>query len=724
MKEEKRSNIKKIIVLVLVIAAVVAATIGFLIFFNKTQANAIYEDRRDNQVHSAEKASTVVETTRNSIWPDLDSVEYMLQEYSFDTKESVYKVLKDIAESRQFPNTKILIVNSDADYFCSDGESGYFDDVDFLMKALDGKASTVGFVPHLGQNQSFLLSTKPVDIQTPLGHVEFIVYCADATVLAQQLHGSVYSDDSETLIIEENGSRIFATKKDSVFNGFNIFNELKNYSFTKEDAYESFISNVKAGKPDAVEFMAGNGQKYFISSSKHLDGWIVLEVVPSDSIGSKLAFFMNQTTMTLSFVFLFVIAVIIVAILLYIRGRNEKVRREKEEMANEALKKIAETEKAANEAKSDFLSNMSHDIRTPINGIMGMTTIALKDPSDTPRVTDCLHKIEGASSHLLSLVNDVLDMSRIERKKTVIAHEPIDVRTVAENCSAIVHGQLEDRALNFEMDIKEITHPYVIGDELHIRQILINIIGNSIKFTRDGGNIWFRVREIPLDDVTSTFQFEVEDTGIGMKPEFVKKVFEAFAQEEGGSRTTYKGTGLGMAISKQLSEMMGGTIEVESEYEKGSKFTLILPMTIDTAVHEEEKEEELEDLEGLHILMVEDNELNQEIAQELLEDAGATVEVADNGKIAVDAFSSHPAGTYDLILMDVMMPEMDGLEATRTIRALEREDAKTIPIIAMTANAFEEDKKKVLEAGMNAHLAKPIEMELVMRTISIYVHKK
>ena len=179
-----------------------------------------------------------------------------------------------------------------------------------------------------------------------------------------------------------------------------------------------------------------------------------------------------------------------------------------------------------------------------------------------------------------------------------------------------------------------------------------------------------------------------------------------------------------MAISKQLSEMMGGTIEVESEYEKGSKFTLVVPLTIDTSAHEEKQEESIEDMNGIHILMAEDNMLNQEIAQELLEDAGATVEVADNGKIAVDMFNSHPAGTYDVILMDVMMPEMDGLEATRTIRALEREDAKTIPIIAMTANAFEEDKKKVLDAGMNAHLAKPIEMELVLRTISIYVHKK
>ena len=724
MNDEKKGDIRKILIIILVVVAVAALAAGFRYNFQNIQNNAIYEDRKDIQIQSAEKAATIVDTTKNAVWPDLDAVEFALQEISLETEEDVFYAISSLAETRQFPNTRILLINEGADYYCSDGQIGYFDDVNFLFQAMDGHASAVGFIPHLGNLQSYLLFTKPVDILTPVGRIQFIVMCVDAEVLAQKLQTTNYSTDSETLIVEETGVRIFDTMSDSILAGHNIFTVLQDYTFTRGGSAEEFVRNVQNGKVDAQEFIAKNGQKYFISSGvKMEDDWIVLEIVPSEIIGSKLAFYMNQTLASLSGVFAVVILLVFAMVFLFLRGRKEKAKREKEELANEALKKIAESEKAANEAKSDFLSNMSHDIRTPINGIMGMTTIALKDPSDTPRVTDCLKKIEGASSHLLSLVNDVLDMSRIERKKTVIAHDPIDIRTVAENCSAIVHGQLEDRSLTFETELLDITHPHVIGDELHIRQILINIIGNSIKFTKDGGHIWFRVREIALDDTTSTYEFEVEDTGIGMKPEFVEKVFEAFAQEEGGSRTTYKGTGLGMAISKQLSEMMGGTIEVESEYEKGSKFTLVLPMTIDTTAREEEAEEVIESLDGLHILMAEDNLLNQEIAQELLEDAGATVEVADNGKIAVDTFRSAPPGTYDVILMDVMMPEMDGLEATRTIRALQREDAKTIPIIAMTANAFEEDKKKVLEAGMNAHLAKPIEMELVLRTISTYVHR-
>lgn len=724
MDNEKKSILRKIIIIVLIAAAVSVAAVAFLVSFRDLQDRAIYEDRKDILIHSAEKAATIVETAKNAVWPDLDTIEFALEEINFETEEDVISTIRSIAETRQFEDTRILLVNQNANYFCSDGAFGYFDDVDFLFKAIDGKASTVGFIPHLGTRQSYLLFTRPSNIKTPVGNIQFIVMCVDAKILADKLQATNYSEDSETLILDESGNRIFDTKKDSVLIGHNVLNELSQYTFTKEGTAEEFRNNAKNGVVDAQEFIAENGQKYFISCGIRMeDDWLILEVVPSDAIGSRLAFYMNQTMTSLGGVFGFVLVLTVIASLLYMRGRSEKARREKEQMANEALKRIAESEKAANEAKSDFLSNMSHDIRTPINGIMGMTTIALKDPSDTPRVTDCLQKIEGASSHLLSLVNDVLDMSRIERKKTVIAHEPIDIRTVAENCNAIVRGQLEDRSLSFDMELAGITHPFVIGDELHIRQILINIIGNAIKFTRDGGNIWFRVSEVPLDDMTSTYRFEVEDTGVGMKPEFVTKVFEAFAQEEGGSRTTYKGTGLGMAISKQLSEMMGGTIEVESEYEKGSKFTLVIPMTIDTTAREEEEAEPLENLEGLKILMAEDNLLNQEIAQELLEDEGAEVDVAENGIIAVDMFSSNPAGTYDLILMDIMMPEMDGLEATRTIRAMERTDAKTIPIIAMTANAFEEDKKKVLEAGMNAHLAKPIEMELVLRTISTYVNK-
>lgn len=383
----------------------------------------------------------------------------------------------------------------------------------------------------------------------------------------------------------------------------------------------------------------------------------------------------------------------------------EALEREKSRhRIEEALKRAEE----ANSAKTVFLSNMSHDIRTPINGIMGMLAIC-KQEEMSAKAHDCLGKIEGASRHLLSLINDILDMSRIESGKTKIAHEPINIMTVVDNCYSIISGQLLCRRLDFKVSYTEVKHASVFGDDLHLRQVFINILGNAIKFTPDGKSIAFDIREVRTDADTVEIEFKIADTGIGMSPEFQKHLFEAFSQEEGGNRTNYKGTGLGMAITKNLVEMMGGSIAVESVQGKGSTFTVRLPFDINHApVSAAKKESATPEIKGVRILLVEDNELNMEIAHTLLEEDGAVITEAANGKEAVAVFSDSKPGDFDIILMDVMMPEMNGLEATRAIRALKRPDAKSIPIIAMTANAFDEDKRATLEAGMNAHIAKPI----------------
>ena len=353
-----------------------------------------------------------------------------------------------------------------------------------------------------------------------------------------------------------------------------------------------------------------------------------------------------------------------------------------------------------------------------------MTEIAMKDENLSPKVEDCLNKISGASQHLLSLINDVLDMSRIESGKTKIMSEPMDVRVLVDNCSSIISGQLLNRKVDFIIEEIDIDYPHLFGDMLHLRQVMINIIGNAVKFTPDGGTIWFRIiQDVPRGDAVD-ITFEIEDTGMGMAPDFIPKIFEAFSQESEGSRTNYKGTGLGMAITKQFVDMMGGTINVESELEKGSKFTVTIPFKIDFDA-KDVKEEKVEnaDIDGVKILIVEDNALNLEIITELLEDEGAVISSVTDGKQAVEEFNSKPAGTYDLIFMDVMMPVMNGLDATRAIRALPREDAKNIPIIAMTANAFDEDIKATHEAGMNEHLTKPVVLEDVFKVLSKYYRK-
>jgi CheY-like chemotaxis protein len=364
---------------------------------------------------------------------------------------------------------------------------------------------------------------------------------------------------------------------------------------------------------------------------------------------------------------------------------------------------------------------MSHDIRTPINGIIGMTNIATKSLDDINKVEDCLGKISGAADHLLSLINDVLDMSHIESGKMEIVHQPLDIRTVIDNCVSIISGQLLSRHVTFQQNLGEFEHPWLLGDELHLRQVFINILGNAVKFTPDGGTITFQAEEVSSTETTAHYRFVFKDTGVGMSEEFQKKIFEAFSQEDNGSRTTYKGTGLGMAISKQFVDMMGGSIQVDSEQGKGSCFTVDLDFDIDPDRKEEVKETvDPIRLKGMKVLLVEDNELNIEIAQELLEDEGIEVTTAENGQIAVDTFTQNPPNTFDAILMDVMMPVMNGLDATRNIRASNHPEAKTIPIIAMTANAYVEDVNASLAAGMNEHIAKPIDFDRLFSVLNQY----
>ena len=399
--------------------------------------------------------------------------------------------------------------------------------------------------------------------------------------------------------------------------------------------------------------------------------------------------------------------------------RAEEEARDAEEARQLAEEATARAEQASR-AKSEFLSNMSHDIRTPINGIMGMTGIALNHLDDPGRVEDCLQKIDGSSKHLLSLVNDVLDMSRIEAGKVTANREPFDLRTMIDNCASIIHGQLVNRDVRLITDCNGVKHHRLIGDELHLRQIFINILGNSVKFTKDGDTITIRARELSAEGDRVLYRFELEDTGIGMSKEFLPKLFDSFSQEAGGSRTTYKGTGLGMAITKQLIELLDGRVEVWSELNVGTRFTIDMPFEINQQGEEDHTEhgERMVDLSGMTVLVAEDNEINMEIATMILEEAGVTVIQASNGRRAAEAFKASGVGEIDAILMDVMMPEMTGIEATVAIRAMDRPDAATVPIIAATANAYQEDIDRVLEAGMNRHLSKPLEIDKLLAVLS------
>jgi CheY-like chemotaxis protein len=353
-----------------------------------------------------------------------------------------------------------------------------------------------------------------------------------------------------------------------------------------------------------------------------------------------------------------------------------------------------------------------------------MTHIAIENKNDPERIDDCLHKINGAADHLLTLINDVLDMSAIESGKVVISHAPMDIRVIINNCISIISGQLMSRDLQLVNRCEEISHPYVFGDELHLRQVFINILGNAVKFTPDGGRIEFTAQETAYEDKKVSYRFTFTDTGIGISEEFQEKIFDEFSQEAKDGRSTYKGTGLGMAISRKFVELMGGTIRVKSKVGEGSCFTVELTMDTDEEYRLVAEKDSGTQLQGMKVLLVEDNELNMEIAEVILSEQGILVTKAVNGKEAVDKFAASKPGDFDAVLMDVMMPVMNGYDATRAIRNLEHPMAKTIPIIAMTANAYREDVEMAMEAGMNEHIAKPINIQLLLTVLDKYSTKE
>ena len=399
---------------------------------------------------------------------------------------------------------------------------------------------------------------------------------------------------------------------------------------------------------------------------------------------------------------------------------HRKQEQEKDEKYKAELLIAAKKAEAANEAKTEFLQRMSHDIRTPINGICGMVNMADHYADDMEKQKEYRTKVKEASNLLLELVNDVLDMSKFESGEIVLEEVPFNLSKIFREVFVVIEQIAAEQNIRIVWEKKEIIYRDLIGSPGYVKRVMMNILSNAVKYNRENGHIYLSCMEVPSEQPgMTTMEFICRDTGIGMTEEFQKHIFEPFAQEYTGSRTKFVGTGLGMAIARKLVEKMGGTITFESEKGVGTTFVIRVPFKIDPDAdkREEQKEVSEKSIKGLHILLAEDNELNMEIAEFMLQNEGADVTKAWNGQEAVELFRKSEPGEFDVILMDIMMPVMNGYEAAKTIRSLNREDAKTIPIIAMTANAFTEDRIKAKEAGMDEHVAKPVDMELLIKVI-------
>ncbi len=405
---------------------------------------------------------------------------------------------------------------------------------------------------------------------------------------------------------------------------------------------------------------------------------------------------------------------------------HRKQEQEKDEKYKAELLRAAKKAEAANEAKTEFLQRMSHDIRTPINGICGMINVADHYADNMEKQTECRAKIKKTSHLLLELINEVLDMSKLESDEVVLEEIPFNLNSISEEILGVIEHMATEQNIRIIWEEKEVTHWNLIGSPVHVKRILMNILSNAVKYNKENGYVYIGCREIPSKQTAmTTLEFVCRDTGIGMTEAFQKRIFEPFAQEHAGSRTKFAGTGLGMPITKKLVEKMGGTISFESKEGTGTTFVIRIPFRIDTDRKDRTETEEKTEtsIQGLHVLLTEDNELNMEIAEFVLQNEGAVVTKAWNGQKAVDIFRKSRPGEFDAILMDIMMPVMNGYEAAKMIRSLDREDAKVIPIIAMTANAFTEDKMRAKEAGMDEHIAKPVDGKLLVKVINELVKR-
>ena len=516
-----------------------------------------------------------------------------------------------------------------------------------------------------------------------------------------------YKQENDGTIVITNGNDIIASNDKKLIN-----TKAQNNPVVNE-----IRKSVKLGQFAVIQ----NGiKRYFTSLDKGRNYYIYMYAEDRDLV----------KTLTSNIGIALILYGIFVTILMTIKAKSnqqyELIQKQREEEYKKELEKSAREAKKANIAKTEFLQRMSHDIRTPINGIRGMVEVGDYYKDNLVKQAECRKKIWEASGFLLELINEVLDMGKLESEEVILEERSFNFFGLFKEIRMVIEKQAKERGIQIIVHKYRVIHENLIGSPLHVKRVVMNILTNAIKYNKDNGKIIMEFQEVQEDQDTVRIQFKCKDTGIGMSESFQKKIYEPFAQEKVGARTVYGGTGLGMPITKSLVEKMGGTISFESEQDVGTTFDIEIPFQIDHNKQcEEHKKKEVKEtsIKGVNVLLAEDNELNMEIAEFVMESARAKVIKAFNGKEALEIFKASEQGEIDVILMDVMMPVMDGLEATRYIRRSNKENARDIPIIAMTANAFTEDRRRVLEAGMNEHLAKPLESEVLIEMIAKYCGK-
>lgn len=727
---QKKINRKWKIVTIILSAVVFVlgtiAVIGYIYEFSQM----VYKERAYHLNETAAQITETVDVALDEQWALLQVMSVRYPSFdSLTTEECVSKIT--VMENKLGKDGLVFgIVDKDGKVFASNEDEKVFTLGGLKVDEINEKTLEI-LKPIEDSDIEYMAFIMKNEMPVTLGDGRVITHTAvfwEMDYYKKIFHNEAYGNENSIFIRGDDGVNIYSeSQKYDFLKGFNYMDIYPDVERVNGNTIEEIEENIQNDKSSVTAIkLLDEDVTYFITvQPMRNNNWDLVMVVPEEFVSAETIDFASAIVDTAAFLAL-VISFGVLSLVIYIyKSKNQNILLKQEREYSEALAASAEEAKNANMAKTKFLSHMSHDIRTPINGILGMISKAERHRDEPEILKDCHKKIRMSAEHLLGLINDILDITKLETGLNEEKDEPFPMSCMLDTCCSIIKGQLSGKEeVELKTDFSNIKHDSVIGNKLHIRQILLNILSNAVKYT-DNGYIYFKAEELAFDEDEATYAFTIKDTGIGMHKDYLEHIFDPFSIDDSEARKHRLGTGLGMSIVKNNVEKLGGTISVDSTLGLGSTFTvtLTLKLTDLSVVCDAAKErvrDDSVDVSGMKVLLVEDNELNIEVALMLLEDAGVSADVAKNGKEAVEKFLASNEGDYDLILMDVMMPVMNGYDATRAIRSADHPMSKSIPIIAQTANAFQEDIKKVKEAGMNAHISKPIEEENLLKVLKLY----
>ena len=720
----------------------IAMLLAFFFLYHTYIQDIIYEERLNQMEEITRQMFQNLEDVIDSHWDRVTEECNYLKDANIQTTDELCKHMKKKYDLSAYADHKITIMAMDSEgrYYTESGSRGLFRELDYF----EDNPELISFVfDSMTNNLSEMVFLKrlsePIELQNGKEKttISYFGIAQNMEQLNPYFNCDAYNGNNSVYVLDDNGFKLFNSNQVELIKGHNVFSVLQKMKYLHNSSFDKTKAELEE-KGCSYSNAVLDGTEYFYGLKRMENAeWILIFLVPAEYVATN-------TLRLVNFVMVFIVIFTVIAAvcvmlgisLVMRRNQQEAIRVERENNARleNVNAELRQAKKAAEEAfqvaqeasrsKSSFLANMSHDIRTPMNAIIGMTSLIRYDAGDKARVIEYADKIDISSQHLLGIINDVLDMSKIEAGKTVFKYSDFSIVEFIQELDTIFHSQIYEKNQTFTITKENIRHEWVNGDRIHLMQIFSNLLSNAIKYTQESGEIQLLAEECEShSSVYAKYRFLVSDNGMGMSADFKDTIFDAFTRAENSMTNKIQGTGLGMAITKNLVVSMGGTIDVESEPGQGSCFEIFMDLKIaeerfvSPALQADTDKQDGNILQRMKFLCAEDNEINAEILMELLKIEGAECTICENGKRVLEAFEQSAPGDYDMILMDVQMPVMNGYEATKAIRRSSHELAKTIPIIAMTANAFSEDIQHSLAAGMNAHVSKPVEMKVLEKTI-------